>query len=47
MNGAQPTARTWFIRVAPDEAQIRCSYQRVKKRIVRFTVQLEIWGRDK
>ena len=43
MDESQPFVRTWFIRVAPAEAQIRCSFQRVKKRVVRFSVQLEIW----
>jgi hypothetical protein len=42
MDGARPVERTWFIRVAPGEAQIRCTFQRVKNRVVRFTVQLEI-----
>lgn len=43
MDGSQPIERTWFIRVAPQEAQIRCWYQRVKGRVVRYTVQLEIF----
>ncbi len=47
MDGAQPTAKTWFIRIAPGEAQIRCAFRRVKSRIVRFTVQLEIFHREK
>jgi hypothetical protein len=42
MDGAQPIVRTWFIRVAPEEAHIRCSFQRIKNRVTRFTVQLEI-----
>jgi len=42
MDGAPPIVRTWLIRVAPAEAQIRCSYQRVRKRVVRFAVQFEI-----
>ena len=42
MSGITPVERTWFIRVAAGEAQIRCSYQRVKNRVLRFTVQLEI-----
>jgi hypothetical protein len=43
MDGAKPVVRTWFIRVAPAEAQIRCSFERVRNRVVRFAVQLEIW----
>jgi hypothetical protein len=41
MDGANPVERHWFIRVAPGEAHIRCSFQRLKNRILRFTVQLE------
>jgi hypothetical protein len=41
MDRTQGSTRTWLIRVAADEAQIRCSFQRVKKRVVRFAVQLE------
>ena len=46
MDGAQPNSRTWFIRVVPEQAQIRCSYQRVKNRVTRFVVQLEIFHDD-
>lgn len=46
MGGTQPTTRTWFVRVAPSEAQIRCSFRRIGKRVVRFTVQLEIWHQE-
>ena len=42
MEGGRPVVRHWFIRVAPGQAHIRCSYERVKHRILRFTVQLEI-----
>ena len=35
--------RHWFIHVVPGEVRIRCNYQRLKHRIVRFTVQLEIF----
>jgi hypothetical protein len=38
--------RKWFIRVAPGEAQIRCSLERLKGRVLRFTVQLEILDRE-
>lgn len=37
-----PVERHWFIRVAPGEAQIRCSFQRLKNLIPQFVVQLEI-----
>ena len=43
MDGSQPIVRTWFVRLARAEAQIRCSFQRVRNRVVRFAVQLEIW----
>jgi hypothetical protein len=42
MSGPQPTMRTWFVRVAPGEAHVRCSYLRSGRRVLRFTVQLEI-----
>lgn len=42
MSGGLSTGRTWLIRVAPQAAQIRCSFQRIKNRVVRFIVQLEI-----
>jgi hypothetical protein len=39
--------RHWFIRVAAGDAQIRCSFERLRTRILRFTVQLEIFhGED-
>jgi|SRR5579884_874315 len=41
MDGAGPTRKTWLIRVAPNEAHIRCIYERLKNQILRFTVQLE------
>ncbi|MDY0165423.1 MAG: hypothetical protein RBS80_02710 [Thermoguttaceae bacterium] len=47
MDGTQPVAKTWFIRIAPAEVQVRCAFQRVKNRIVQFTVQLEIFYQDK
>jgi hypothetical protein len=34
--------RKWFIRVAPGEAQIRCSLERLKGWVLKFTAQLEI-----
>ncbi len=42
MAGTRPTTRFWFVNVSPNEARIRCSYQRRGKRIVQFTVQLEV-----
>ncbi len=46
MVDTNPTTRTWFVKLVPDEAQVRCSYQRLGKRILRFTVQLEIKHSD-
>jgi hypothetical protein len=43
MNGGRSTGKTWLIRVAPQAAQIRCSFHRIKNRVVRFVVQLEIF----
>jgi len=43
MDGEDPVERHWFVRVAPGEAQIRCGFQRLKNRILRFTAQLEIF----
>ena len=42
MSDPLPVERHWLIRVVPGEVQIRCSYHRVKNRVVRFTVQMEI-----
>ena len=39
---SRPIERTWFVEIAPGEARVRCAYRRVGRRIVRFTVQLEI-----
>lgn len=36
------TNRTWFVEEWPDVARIRCSYKRHGKRLLQFTVQLEI-----
>lgn len=36
------TNRGWLVDLVPDEVRLRCSYQRRRKRIVRYTVQLEI-----
>jgi hypothetical protein len=42
MDDAKPTTRTWFVIVADGEARIRCRYDRLRKQILRFAVQLEI-----
>src|SRR5262249_10631476 len=42
MTEAQPTSRHWFVELAPEEARIRCTFQRRGKQIEQFTVQLEI-----
>src|SRR5438128_8424064 len=42
MSGAQSVQRTWLVRVAPGEAQIRCTYLRSGRTVLRFTAQLEI-----
>lgn len=42
MDGSEPKTKPWFVRVAPNEAHIRCAYERLKNQILRFTVQLEI-----
>ncbi|HZV07200.1 MAG TPA: hypothetical protein VE999_19110 [Gemmataceae bacterium] len=46
MSGEQLTSRFWFVDLAVDEARLRCSFQRQGKRVVRFTVQLEIFHQD-
>ena len=38
----QITDRSWLIEVVPDQVRIRCSYRRRGKRIVQYTVQLEV-----
>ena len=47
MDGGDVVERTWFIRLAEGEAQVRCRYRRWKRRILGFTVQLEIFHADK
>ncbi len=42
MGAAQLSERHWFVEVDPGRVRVRCAYQRMGKRIVRFTVQLEI-----
>lgn len=46
MDGGNPVERHWFIRVAPGVAHIRCGFERLKARVLRFTVQLEIFHGD-
>ncbi len=38
--------REWILGVAADEARIRCRYRRRGKKILDYTVQLEIWHND-
>ncbi len=38
--------RSWQVEIVPDEVRIRCAYRRHRKRITRYTVQLEIANRD-
>lgn len=35
-------SRSWLVDLNPDETRLRCNYKRHAKRIVKFTVQLEI-----
>jgi len=42
MADADITDRAWLVDVVPDEVRLRCSYRRRRKRIVQYTVQLEI-----
>lgn len=42
MADPEPKARSWLVDFVPDEIRMRCSYKRVGKRIVQYTVQLEI-----
>ena len=37
------TTRAWMVDLVADEVRIRCWYRRRRKRIVRYTVQLEIY----
>src|SRR5947208_1583347 len=46
MSGKQQASRSWFIDLAADSAQLRCSFQRVGKQVQEFVVQLEIWHRE-
>jgi len=40
------TTRSWLVDLVPDEVRLRCSYQRRRKRIVQYRVQLEIRHSD-
>ena len=42
MAGHDITNRTWVVDLIADEVRLRCSYRRRQKRIVQYTVQLEI-----
>lgn len=42
MAGTNPTERAWLQDFLTDEVRMRCSYRRLGKRIVQYTVQLEI-----
>jgi hypothetical protein len=42
MTDAEVTIRSWMVDIVPDEVRLRCSYHRRRKRIVHYTVQLEI-----
>jgi hypothetical protein len=37
------TNRPWLVDLEPDVARLRCSYRRRRKRIVQFTVQIEVF----
>lgn len=41
------TERSWLVDVVPDEVRIRCSYRRQRKRIVEYTVQMELFCADR
>ena len=36
------TDRAWLVDLVPDEVRIRCSYRRRGKRLVQYTVQMEL-----
>ena len=41
-----PVSRSWLVELVADEVRIRCAYSRFRKRLVQFTVQLEIRHAD-
>ncbi len=42
MTDLDTTERAWLVDLVPGEARIRCSYRRRRRRIVQYTVQLEV-----
>jgi hypothetical protein len=46
MTDSDITSRSWLVDLVPDEVRLRCSYRRRRKRIVRYTVELEIYYTD-
>lgn len=46
MVGSDVRSRSWLVDIVPDDVRIRCAYKRRRKRIVRYTVQLEIRHSD-
>jgi len=40
MSDPDLTVRSWLVDLVPDEVRLRCTYQRRRKRIVRYTVQV-------
>lgn len=42
MTDPHVTSRTWLVEILPDEVRMRCTYRRRKKRIIQYTVQLEV-----
>jgi hypothetical protein len=38
--------RSWIAEFVPDEVRLRCRYRRRQKRIVQYTVQLELWYQE-
>jgi hypothetical protein len=47
MSGEKSANRSWFVDLGSDDVRLRCSFHRFGKRIVQFTVQLEIKEQDK
>src|SRR3990170_6458234 len=43
MADSDVTSRSWLVDLEPDAARLRCSYRRRRKRIVQFTVQVEVF----
>ena len=47
MATSETTKRSWVIDLDPDKARLRCAYRRRRKRIVQFTVQVEVFHDDR